>query len=104
MKSVLVSRWTGVVEAHPNGGFVGYGDYMDLATENAALAAKVEELEAEVSKHYNRVASILFADGNEQWRAGNVQKWLADYVDERLRPSVTAPKRLVATPTLSTCN
>ena len=32
-----VQRWTGVVSANDNGGFVAYGDYLELQAENERL-------------------------------------------------------------------
>jgi hypothetical protein len=40
-----VARWTGIVDAHPNGGFVSYGDFLTLRSDLVAAEARAQRAE-----------------------------------------------------------
>ena len=55
----LPARWTGIVQAHANGGFVAYGDYLKLRTELEASRLECERLRVD--------AAVIRADEREKW-------------------------------------
>ena len=64
-----VQRWTGVVSANDNGGFVAYGDYLELQAKNERLNVRWDRsvtlnmaLQTEVDKATKALNVVLEID------------------------------------------